>query len=177
MHEWLSRWPSAGGTSGPGAAFWSCVDPAAGACPDCTLGSLGPSAGASAGASGTRMSIMTQWCTWPKLWGFLMRNMLRWDMIDGGWNTEDWPRVSVHLQSISSVLSSSKSRLIFRVLSAASHQCPERQSSGGYSWGNNALAWGSRAPCRQSERLCYGPHLSSLPNSNKPHGCKLVNYL
>lgn len=38
---------------------------------------------------------MTDWCIWSKLWGFLMMNVLELDMADGGWSTEDWPRVSV----------------------------------------------------------------------------------
>lgn len=85
-------------------------------------------------------------------------------------------------ESISSVLSSSKSRWIFRVLSAASHAYSEQQSSGGYSWGNNALAWGGVKVTMQTERtrLWYEPqkvlhsssrNVSISSNSNKPHGC------
>ena len=51
--------------------------------------------------------------------------------------------------NISNVLSSLNGWTIFHLLSAASHVYPERQSSGGYSWGNNVLVWGSRSPCRQ----------------------------
>ena len=58
---------------------------------------------------------------------------------------------NIYHPNISYVLSSSTGRLIFRVLSAASHSYPEHQSSGGYSWGNNVLVRGSRSACRQSQ--------------------------
>lgn len=85
-------------------------------------------------------------------------------------------------ESISSVLSSSKSWRIFRVLSAASHAYSEHESSGGYSWGNNALAWGGVKVSVQTERtrLWYEPqkvlhsssrNVSISSNSSKPHGC------
>ena len=57
---------------------------------------------------------------------------------------------NIYRPNISLVLSYLNGRLVFHLLSAASS---ERQSSGGYSWGNNVLVWGSRSTCSQSQSM------------------------
>lgn len=53
-------------------------------------------------------------------------------------------RILIVSRDASCFLSAWNDRLVFHVLSAATHIYPERQSSGAYTWVNNVPAWGSR---------------------------------